>query len=194
LFLQELPDALCSLQLNLLDLTNNCLRRLPPSLGHMTTLRSIPLVSLPTACVVTFKAHGDPKGGQPVHTSIVCVQNCTAWTSITSTHMTHLFAGARKMAYEVGYVAGERPRRSAQQVPAIALQSYCSVATSTHKCVSQVSAVLHVLQDGNPLKLMRRELWAGGGCVRLVLLYWLLPDDQPIRLYRADRLHHVLSA
>lgn len=42
--LQELPDALCGLHLVLLDLTNNCLRRLPPALGHMTTLRSIPLV------------------------------------------------------------------------------------------------------------------------------------------------------
>jgi hypothetical protein len=41
--LQELPDALCGLQLVLLDLTNNCLRRLPPALGHMTSLRSIPL-------------------------------------------------------------------------------------------------------------------------------------------------------
>jgi hypothetical protein len=47
LCLQELPDALCSLQLHLLDLTNNCLRRLPPPLGHMTTLRSMPLVSAP---------------------------------------------------------------------------------------------------------------------------------------------------
>lgn len=43
--LQELPGALCGLQLVLLDMTNNCLRRLPPALGHMTTLRSIPLVS-----------------------------------------------------------------------------------------------------------------------------------------------------
>jgi hypothetical protein len=42
--LQELPDALCGLHLVLLDMTNNCLRRLPPALGHMTTLRSIPLV------------------------------------------------------------------------------------------------------------------------------------------------------
>lgn len=44
LCLQELPDALCGLPLVLLDLTNNCLRRLPAALGHMTTLRSIPLV------------------------------------------------------------------------------------------------------------------------------------------------------
>lgn len=42
--LQELPDALCGLQLVLLDLTNNSLRRLPPALGNMTSLRSMPLV------------------------------------------------------------------------------------------------------------------------------------------------------
>jgi hypothetical protein len=45
---QELPDALCGLQLVLLDMTNNCLRKLPAALGHMTTLRSIPLVSWTT--------------------------------------------------------------------------------------------------------------------------------------------------
>uniref|UniRef100_A0A383W029 Leucine-rich repeat-containing N-terminal plant-type domain-containing protein n=1 Tax=Tetradesmus obliquus TaxID=3088 RepID=A0A383W029_TETOB len=41
--LQELPDTLCGLQLVLLDLTNNSLRRLPPALGTMTSLRSMPL-------------------------------------------------------------------------------------------------------------------------------------------------------
>lgn len=42
--LQEIPDAVCGLQLVLLDFTNNSLRRLPAALGHMTTLRSLPLV------------------------------------------------------------------------------------------------------------------------------------------------------
>jgi Leucine-rich repeat (LRR) protein len=41
--LQELPETLCGLQLVLLDLTNNSLRRLPPALGQMTSLRSMPL-------------------------------------------------------------------------------------------------------------------------------------------------------
>lgn len=41
--MQELPEPLCGLSLVLLDLTNNCLRRLPPALGHMTSLRSLPL-------------------------------------------------------------------------------------------------------------------------------------------------------
>jgi Leucine-rich repeat (LRR) protein len=41
--LQELPETLCGLQLVLLDLTNNSLRRLPAALGHMTSLRSMPL-------------------------------------------------------------------------------------------------------------------------------------------------------
>ncbi|GAX78678.1 hypothetical protein CEUSTIGMA_g6116.t1 [Chlamydomonas eustigma] len=41
--LQELCVGLCSLKLSLLDLTNNDLRTLPPQLGLMTTLRSLPL-------------------------------------------------------------------------------------------------------------------------------------------------------
>jgi hypothetical protein len=41
--LQDVPAALCHLQLVLLDLTNNSLRRLPPELGLMTSLRSMPL-------------------------------------------------------------------------------------------------------------------------------------------------------
>jgi hypothetical protein len=41
----------------------------------------------------------------------------------------------------------------------------CSYRTRVH-----VSAVLHVLQDGNPLKLMRRELWAGGACIWMSVL------------------------
>lgn len=40
---QEFPEPLCGLPLVLLDLTNNCLRRLPLALGHMTSLRSLPL-------------------------------------------------------------------------------------------------------------------------------------------------------
>jgi hypothetical protein len=37
------PTPLCGLSLNLLDLRNNSLRSLPPQLGSMTTLRSVPL-------------------------------------------------------------------------------------------------------------------------------------------------------
>jgi hypothetical protein len=40
---QEFPVSLCSLQLALLDLANNSLRALPPALGAMTSLRSLPL-------------------------------------------------------------------------------------------------------------------------------------------------------
>ena len=41
--LQELPAALCGLPLTLLDLSANSLRALPPELGLVTTLRSVPL-------------------------------------------------------------------------------------------------------------------------------------------------------
>ncbi len=41
--LQEVCIGLCSLKLLLLDLTNNDLRTLPPQLGLMNSLRSMPL-------------------------------------------------------------------------------------------------------------------------------------------------------
>ncbi|GBG00125.1 hypothetical protein Rsub_12736 [Raphidocelis subcapitata] len=49
--LTEFPAALCGLPLTLLDLTANSLRSLPPELGLMTTLRSVPLDGNPLKLV-----------------------------------------------------------------------------------------------------------------------------------------------
>ena len=48
--LTSFPEAACSLNLALLDLTNNDLASLPPQLGLMTSLRALPLSGNPLRC------------------------------------------------------------------------------------------------------------------------------------------------
>ena len=45
--LTSLPEAVCELELALLDLTDNDLDSLPPQLGRMTTLRALPFSGNP---------------------------------------------------------------------------------------------------------------------------------------------------